>query len=772
MKLDDKVLERIDRLQEELTNQGELPTRAQLEQYYGTFRERFGPRRLASLDGEALLETMHDHSDRDSLVYWLEFKNDEEFPAIFGSIAGGSALKFGIYRRKETGMWTTGTPRKQRELSMQEAVQIARKHRDQFVEGTRLLEGLPPNATDEEYAALQRAMDEIAPNVSDSAWGHKYLSLLYPDRLDNYHMPDYQRFHLITLLQAPPSGDGRYLVAGHYVAIAHLLEMPLNHLTKILNHIHDHPHRYWRVGTKLGGVDSRWDLMRNSDCVAVGWEQLGDLSDIKYNRESKENLRSLMQSHYPNTPQAVGRQTQQLFNFVTVLREGDLVLPSDGKRVLGIGRVAGGYAFEPTSDAPHRRPVEWISWEGWELPTTEGLRTTVQELRRHVGNLIDIERQVLYAPPLPPRPEPEDTDPLLPSPPIRLSGVSGRVQSVLERKKQVILYGPPGTGKTYWAIVAAQELAAYSRFGRRFEQLSDEQKAIILGTGGHPDGLVRMCTFHPAYGYEDFLEGYKPVSVNDQLLFERRDGIFKKLCDDADGNRQCRYFLIVDEINRGDIPRIFGELLTILEEDKREKPILLPLSGQPFHVPDNVYVIGTMNTADRSIALLDTALRRRFGFVELMPDSTILGDVVVRSIPLGEWLDALNHRICDHIGRDARNLQIGHAYLLDRGEVISEFSRFARVVQDDIVPLLEEYCYEDYSALERILGKSLVDVSNLRIRHDLFSPSREKDLVQALLEPCPDIVTSSKAVAFEADEADRDLDEGEDADDSRNDEQM
>jgi 5-methylcytosine-specific restriction protein B len=771
MMLDDRVLEQINRLHEELTSRGELPTRAQLEQYYSTFRERFGPQRLASLDGEALLETMHDHGNRDSLVYWLEFKNDEEFPALFGSIAGGSALKFGIYRRKETGMWTTGIPKKQQELSAQEAIQIARKHRDQFIEGVRLLQDLPPHATDEEYAALQAAMDSIAPDVSNTAWGHKYFSLLHPGKLDDYHMPDYQRFHLITLLQQPPPGDGRYIVAGRYVALADLLNMPLNHFTEILNHIHARPHRYWRVGTKLGGVDSRWELMRNSDCVAIGWQQLGDLSDIRYSSESKERIRSLIHNHYPNTPQAVGRDTQQVFNFVTVLREGDLVLPSDGKRVLGIGRVVGEYAFEPTSDAPHRRPVEWLSWAEWELPSTEGLQSTVRELRLHVGNLIEIEGRVLYAPPLPPRPEPRDTEPIPSRPPIRLPGVSGRIQAVLERKKQVILYGPPGTGKTYWAMIAAQELAAYFRFGRRFEQLADEKKSVVLGKDEYSDGLVRMCTFHPAYGYEDFLEGYKPVSVNDQLLFEKRDGIFKKLCDDAGRNRQHRYYLIIDEINRGDIPRIFGELLTILEKDKREKPILLPLSGQPFHVPDNVHVIGTMNTADRSIALLDTALRRRFGFVELMPDTTILGDVVVGSIPLGAWLDALNCRICDHLGRDARNLQIGHAYLLDRGEPVSEFSKFARVIQDDIVPLLEEYCYEDYSALERILGKGLVDVNNLRIRHELFSPSREYDLVQALLEPCPEIVTSSQAVASEVDEADKDLDEGEEADDSQNDEQ-
>jgi 5-methylcytosine-specific restriction protein B len=268
-----------------------------------------------------------------------------------------------------------------------------------------------------------------------------------------------------------------------------------------------------------------------------------------------------------------------------------------------------------------------------------------------------------------------------------------------------------------------------------------------------------MCTFHPAYGYEDFLEGYKPISVSNQLSFEKRDGIFKKICADAQRRPECNYYLIIDEINRGDIPRIFGELLTILEKDKRGKPILLPLSGSSFSVPNNVYVIGTMNTADRSIALLDTALRRRFGFIELMPDSAVFGDAMVGSIPLGPWLDALNSRIREYIGRDARNLQIGHAYLLNNGQPIADFTKFAKVVQDDLIPLLEEYCYEDYSALLKILGAGLVNDKAQRILHELFEAPRHDELVQALLAPCPEIVTSMQAITSENAEVTEDNEE-------------
>ena len=744
MILSEKVTQELKRTHQKLDNQGELPSKSQLAQYYETFRSRFGPEKLGNLDGLALLETMHDHSNKDSLVYWLEFKDDDELPAFFGSIAGGSALKFGIYKRKETGAWMTGHPTNQKEISSDEAVEIAKKHRDQLLSGLDLLEKLPGNGSDSDYEGLQQSMDGSAPDVSDMAWGHKYFSMLYPDKLDDYHSPEYQRFHLVKLLQIPPQGPGRYLCAGRYVAIAAEMAMPICHLTKILNSRNASPHRYWRIGTKLGGVDSRWDLMRGTGCVAVGWSDLGDLSGIAYNKKGKEELRTIMASNYPNNAGTVTRQTQQLFNYVAAIKEGDLVLASDGEKVLGIGKVVAGYSFEPGSDAPHRRLVEWLSLDSWKIEGKEGLRTTVYELKK-TENLVLVEQQLVGKPP-PIIPIPDGGQiALIP----RLSGIPGQIQSVLDRKNQVILYGPPGTGKTHWAEAAALTLASYSQYGIPFEQLNQDEIRVVKGDNQGAEGLVRMCSFHPAYGYEDFIEGYRPQASAGQLVFERHDGIFKKLCEDATAKSTSKFYLIIDEINRGDIPRIFGELLTVIEKNKRGKPIWLPLSRKQFQVPSNVFVIATMNTADRSIALLDKALRRRFGFIELMPDSSVLGDTIIEGIPLAVWLDALNRRICEFIGRDARNLQIGHSYLLEASRPVTSFSRFVQVLQEDMLPLLEEYCYEDYSTLAKVLGKSLIDENNQRIRSELFDPARQSDLVQALLGIDPGIVTTARAIAPE-----------------------
>ncbi len=305
------------------------------------------------------------------------------------------------------------------------------------------------------------------------------------------------------------------------------------------------------------------------------------------------------------------------------------------------------------------------------------------------------------------------------------------IQSVLERKGQVILYGPPGTGKTYWAERAAREMASLDRYGKSFDRLSDEQKRGLID-GGDDSGAVRICCFHPAYGYEDFLEGYRPEEADGKMSFVLRDGIFKKLCKDALSNPGAKFYLIIDEINRGDIPRIFGELMTVLEKNKRGKTIILPVSGEQMQVPENVRVIGTMNTADRSIALLDTALRRRFGFIEVMPDASVLGDSVVGGVHLGEWLSALNRRICESVGRDARNRQIGHSYLMEDGKPISNLSSFSRVVQDEIIPLLEEYCYEEYSKIEKILGGEVVDVQRQMIRCEIFEGSSDGEFVRAM----------------------------------------
>lgn len=265
---------------------------------------------------------------------------------------------------------------------------------------------------------------------------------------------------------------------------------------------------------------------------------------------------------------------------------------------------------------------------------------------------------------------------------------------------------------------------------------SNPETSIDLGPDPEPEvSYLRMCTFHPAYGYEEFVEGYRPyLTETGTPYFQIQDGIFKRLCRDARQHPDRTFVLIIDEINRGNIPRIFGELITLIERDKRWYPdrpdpvtVELPMSREPFTIPNNVYIIGTMNTADKSIALLDTALRRRFAFKELLPDAGLLRGVAPAGIPLDKLLERLNQRIVQVVGR---NLQIGHAYFLDvEGKPVSTPSALAAVLRDKVLPLLQDYCYDDYEMLHTILGSGLVDVSRQRFHPEVMDPNNENVLL-------------------------------------------
>jgi 5-methylcytosine-specific restriction protein B len=745
---DERVLEQVRGCLGQLADSREIPSAEQLERYFATFRDRFGPRQLESLDGDALLEKMHGRSEaHDSLMYWLEFKDDAEFPAIFGGIGGGSALKFGIFQRKENGEWVTGSAQKQVVLSRTDAIAYVRRQRDQLLACVQLIEALPDGSPLSGYVELQRRIDESAADIAHLGWTHKYMSLLFPRKIDDIHSVDHQRYHLRRLLLDPPEEEGRYVCTWHIVQLMRALESSMFQTTAALYRRNGTPYRYWRIGSSDGGGPrNRWEMMRDEGVIAVGWEQLGDLSAFRGGSGGAGQLKPLIAGAYEKGAPQIGNDAGQLWMFLSKMAPRDIVAVMDGTTVLGIARVEGEYFHAPEEPFPNRRKVTWLSLDEWKMAEPAGLRRSVTSLDPYSKTIIELERKLLEGGAVVP-PEPADaTVPVRIRPPLaELTGIPARIQSVLERKGQVILYGPPGTGKTHWAESAAHELAARSAFGTTYEGLTADQKRDVHGDGDQP-GLVRFCCFHPAYGYEDFIEGLQPRGSEGPLGFVVKPGLFRRLCEDAARAPQRTFYLVVDEINRGDIPRIFGELLLLLEKSRRGMQVLLPMSRSAFSVPPNVRVIGTMNTADRSIALLDTALRRRFGFVELMPDYEVLKETVVEGIPLGPWLRELNARICRHIGRDARNLQIGHSYLLEGGTAINTFSRLARVVQDDILPLLEEYCYEDFDVLRNILQTGLVDLENQQIRHDVFRLERKTDLIHALLAFCPDVVASKEAL--------------------------
>ena len=259
---------------------------------------------------------------------------------------------------------------------------------------------------------------------------------------------------------------------------------------------------------------------------------------------------------------------------------------------------------------------------------------------------------------------------------------------------------------TLFALTETEAEHLLGQLAERHPQRAVLEQAADSGTTDSVGPLTRV-TFHPSYTYEDFIEGFRPdASGAGGLSLALEDGVFKRVCRAAQANPGRPYLLLIDEINRGNVAKIMGELLTLLERDKRGLTLTLPQSKETFSVPPNVFLLGTMNTADRSIKLLDAALRRRFAFIECMPDSELLQGASVGDLALDDFLDGLNQRIARFEGREK---QVGHSYLLVDGQPLDEVEEFAARFREEILPLLQEYCYDEYATLAKFIGSELVD---------------------------------------------------------------
>lgn len=282
---------------------------------------------------------------------------------------------------------------------------------------------------------------------------------------------------------------------------------------------------------------------------------------------------------------------------------------------------------------------------------------------------------------------------------------SSEKNTIFHNPTNQIFYGPPGTGKTY----KIQEIAR-----------------------GYMNSETEIVTFHQSFSYEDFVEGIRASTNNDngQIHYSIEDGIFKKICDKARKEPNKKFAIFIDEINRGNIANIFGELITLIEPDKRqgcknELSVRLPYSKNPFSVPNNVDIYGTMNTSDHSLTKLDLALRRRFEFVELLPNYKILKDIEVHGVNIGEMLESMNERIEILLGRD---YLIGHSYFLELQDLAEDKQqeKLASIFQNKILPLLQEYFFEDWERIQWVLNDQNKEQAYQFIH--LLSETRKNDL--------------------------------------------
>lgn len=260
-----------------------------------------------------------------------------------------------------------------------------------------------------------------------------------------------------------------------------------------------------------------------------------------------------------------------------------------------------------------------------------------------------------------------------------------------------ILYGAPGTGKTYataqYALAIIEDVDV--------KDISEELRSDVMGRYNKlvEAGRIVFTTFHQSYGYEDFIQGIRPDTSAKEMAFKTVDGVFKIIAERAMKDPDNDYVIIIDEINRANISKVFGELITLIEDDKRwgeENAIsaILP-SNETFAVPNNLYIVGTMNSADKSISLIDTALRRRFVFIEYVPNLQLVSDEKLKKV-----LGTLNKGIASEL--NSTDLLVGHSYFMNKSE-----EDLCDIMNRSIIPLLYEYFFDNHKKVEAQIKKAI-----------------------------------------------------------------
>lgn len=428
---------------------------------------------------------------------------------------------------------------------------------------------------------------------------------------------------------------------------------------------------YWIYSP--GDNASMWDEFYKSGIMGIGWDDVTDLKGFSSKEEIKEYMKKAYDPSY-----SYKNNAHCLWQFANEIKVGDVIFVKKGMhKIIGKGIVTSDYIYDTSrSTYKHIRRVDWQNKGEWEHPGQAFMKTLtnisaypdyVQKLlalfAEDTSEEVSEQKEIKY--PLYSKDDflnevymDEDT--------------YNTLTELLEAKYNVILQGAPGVGKTFAA------------------------KRLAYSIMGHKDtSRVAMVQFHQSYSYEDFIQGYRPSKDG----FELENGTFYKFCKEAEEDNERPYFFIIDEINRGNLSKILGELMMLIEKDKRGEKIKLLYSNEWFTVPQNVRIIGMMNTADRSLALMDYALRRRFAFFDFAPAFSSEGFknyLAEKNSPKLESLITAVESLNNTISSDESlgdGFRIGHSYFCTDGEITDEWLK--SVVEYEVIPLIKEYWFDE-----------------------------------------------------------------------------
>ena len=416
-----------------------------------------------------------------------------------------------------------------------------------------------------------------------------------------------------------------------------------------------------------------WDEFFKNGIMGIGWDEVTNLKDFASKEEIKDFMKKVYDASY-----SYKNNAHCLWQFANEIKVGDVVFVKKGMhKIIGKGIVTSDYIYDFSRNTyKHIRKVDWQNNGEWEHPGQAVMKTltNISAYPDYVQKLLDLFAEDT--------PEEVSEQKEIKYPPYSKDDFLNEVYmdedtyntltELLEAKYNVILQGAPGVGKTF----AAKRLA-YSIMGQK------------------DTSRVAMVQFHQSYSYEDFIQGYRPSKEG----FELENGAFYKFCKEAEEDNERPYFFIIDEINRGNLSKILGELMMLIEKDKRGDKIKLLYSNEWFTVPQNVRIIGMMNTADRSLALMDYALRRRFAFFDFAPAFSSEGFkkylTEKNSLKLEKLIaavESLNNTISadESLGDGFR---IGHSYFCTDKDITNEWLK--SVVEYEVIPLIKEYWFDE-----------------------------------------------------------------------------
>lgn len=668
------------------------------EEAYEAFVAEFPPETLKTMP----LARYTNLNRADSFCYWLETRTDR-----LGGIWGGSAYKFGIYK------WENEPSRMGGRSSDNEYAWYTKyggSAEEAFGNVRAIVDKIARHALAGEFEAIDGI--DMGPAVK---WkiaflyaDHKLVGIFNPEMLvaaaevsgienaSSLPMSQLQR----RLMEMKPYGMdvfeyGEYL----WPRAKEYLESK---------------RQYWLYSPGEGAYNREQDLANNT--MAVGWSAVGNLTSFKNKKEIQHRLEAEYGSEKGQSTNA-----KSLYDFSRSIRIGDIVIAKQGVwNIVGIGVVKSDYRYDAELDEfPNVRDVDWCQTGEWLVKKQLPRKTLTMKDKSFYDQIMkQIKEHKIMA------------------------NLDRPLMKLLTRKKQVVLQGAPGTGKTYSTAEIAVSICNPEFDGQNNRDAVMEEYRRLMA-----DGRIGFTTFHQSMDYEEFVEGLKPVAENGGLVFRPQAGIFREMADKAllaaikRDKKQINdtvnidelltsrekvdykddapaYVLIIDEINRGNISKILGELITLLEADKRlgeqnELTAVLPYSRRHFGVPSNLYIVATMNTADRSTGSVDYAIRRRFGFVTVEADRKVIEDFGYDSpktkeaaLKLFDSVAALMDSVNTSFNR--RDMMPGHSYFL-----VPTMDDLRMKLSYELLPLLREYCNDgildffkdekgEYAEIERL----------------------------------------------------------------------